>query len=116
MTYTHAGVECVLACILECVSQKSRQVICDLVEGITEEKGQVHSGLDCKGVGGVRGTNVLRVLREHDGQKEAHSHYIFLIHIFLGKVCMWQCDDRLNTLTHYTVTVRDIDLHSHTHI
>lgn len=54
MTYTYAGVECVLACILECVSQKSRQVICDLVEGITEEKGQVHSGLDCKGVGGVR--------------------------------------------------------------
>lgn len=54
MTYTHAGVECVLACILECVSQKSRQVICDLFEGITEEKGQVHSGLDCKGVGGVR--------------------------------------------------------------
>lgn len=48
-------------------------------------------------------------------QKAAHSHYIFLIHIFIGKVCMWQCDDRLNTLTHYTVTVQDIDLHSHTH-
>lgn len=110
MTYTHAGVECVLACILECVSQKSRQVICDLVEGITEEKGQVHSGLDCKGVGGFREKK--KVL----WQKAAHSHYIFLIHIFIGKVCMWQCDDRLNTLTHYTVTVRDIDLHSHTHI
>lgn len=54
MTYMHAGVECVLVCILECVSQKSRQVICDLVEGITVRKGQVHSGLDSKEVGGLR--------------------------------------------------------------
>ena len=29
---------CVLVCILECVSQKSRQVICDLVE-VTISKG-----------------------------------------------------------------------------
>lgn len=65
---------CVLVCILECVSQTSKQVICDLAEASMGIRVKWILGLDCKEVRGPERKMPCRRLRRrgtfphlHDG-------------------------------------------------
>lgn len=107
---------CVHVCIFRSMSQKSRWMICDLVEAIIATRVKWIRGKIVKKWEGLREKSALQVW-----ERESTGPHICMIcrctQKFIEEACMWQCDDRwvsFNTLAYCTVSVQDIDLHPHT--